>query len=194
MRLKGSVADFVVWTDDPLFRDRLLHMGWRIAADGSLSRGLPSTDDTPRIFSNFKRHLKAMILQSARAAPIPWDALEVFLVRVQDVRLDWWLYGSGGLAVRGINIVPGDLDFAVNDPHLTAAVLRDLLVEPVTHHRKWVAEWSGRAFAGALLEWVADARPTGRPEPTTQESAMRRHLEDVDWRGWRLKVPRCEPS
>ena len=81
------------------------------------------------IFQNFTSHIVEMIEQSARLRPIPWDAaLEEFIDRVQPTRLRWWLYASGALAVRGLDIQPGDLDLAVDDTWLAGAALSDILV------------------------------------------------------------------
>jgi hypothetical protein len=112
--------------------------------------------------------------------------------RTADSGLRWWLYGSAALAVRGIDIEPGDLDLAVDDPWLVGALLDDLLVEPVTVLDKWVADIGGRAFHGALIEWLAGAHPTGLTPPSEQEPAAGAQLEIIPWRGRRVPVPRLE--
>jgi hypothetical protein len=51
-----------------------------------------------------------MVLQRARIVPIPWeDALLEFLRRVGRSDLRWWLYGSAALALRGLDVEPGDV-------------------------------------------------------------------------------------
>ena len=90
------------------------------------------------------------------------------------------------MAVRGLDIVPGDLDFAVNDPHLAADLLADVLVEPVTHHDRWVAEWTGRAFSGALIEWAA--RPRDHPDALEQSTEVGAQLDKVVWRSNEVPV------
>lgn len=179
-----------MWTDRPLYGERIVHMGWQPAGDGSFVRRLTASDDVDRVFANFQRHLEVMVLQNARLIEIPWEhALETFVTRVEGTELDWWLYGSGALAVRGLAVVPGDLDFAVNDAQLVGRLFGDLLVEPVTYLADWVAPWIGRAFDRALFEWQACAHPTGRYEPTEQEPAVRDRLEIVYWRGHEVLVP-----
>jgi hypothetical protein len=139
------------------------------------------------IHQRFRTHLEEMVLQSARLRPIRWeDALQAFLDRTKGTPLSWWLYGSGAIAVRGLDIVPGDLDFAVSDPHLAADLLADLLVEPVTHHDSWVAEWTGRAFAGALIEWASNPRDV--PEAFEQGRHVAAQLDRIQWRDEEVPV------
>ncbi len=85
--------------------------------------------------------------------PGAWEeTLDLFLRRVKGTPLRWFLYGSGALAVRGIDVQPGDLDFCVNDAHLAGGIFDDLLVEPVTTMTGWIADCGARAFAGCLFE------------------------------------------
>jgi hypothetical protein len=187
LRVVGRVAEFVVTTADPTFQDRIVHMGWQPADADVFVRRFAADNDVERIHENFARHLAEMLLQSARLRRVRWeDALQTFLDRVDGSRLSWWLYGSGALAVRGFDVDPGDLDFAVGDAHHAGLLFEDLLVEPVTRHDGWVAEWTGRAFTGALFEWLAI--PFDR-EPHEQGSAAAHRLETVDWRGRQVLVP-----
>lgn len=129
-------------------------------------------------------------MQSARRSPVRWrEALEVFLARTEGSRLRWFLYGSGALAVRGIEVGPGDLDFWVDDAQLAGALLEDLLVEPVTAMTGWIADSGGRAFAGCLLKWIAGVHAdVDEPEPHEQGPAAAARLEHVRWRGHDVPV------
>jgi len=84
------------------------------------------------------------------------------------------------------------LDLVVDDAGarcLDEALLDDL-IEPVVSVEGWVCDWFGRAFPGALIEWVggvderADQPASGDFGPI---AASRR--ETVSWRGHRLHVP-----
>ncbi|MEV6629143.1 hypothetical protein AB0M54_00115 [Actinoplanes sp. NPDC051470] len=190
LRIDGDAAHFVVTTADPVGRERLLHMGWQAIGDGVFDRVLSARGDVARIHATFGRHLRQMVRQSARLEPVRWEiALEEFLGRVDGTGLHWWLYGSGALAVRGITVEPGDLDFAVDDAQHAGRIFEDLLVEPVTGPLDWVARWIGRAFHGALFEWSAEA--VAEPPNEFGDWAARR-LEVVEWRGRRIAVPRLE--
>ncbi len=193
LRFDGDWVYFVVRTDDTLSEGRLIKMGWSRVEDGLFSRRLSTADHVERIFENFSSHLEEMIQQSARRRPIPWDeGLLEFMDRTEDSGVQWWLYGSAALAVRGIDIEPGDLDLAVDDPWLVGALLDDLLVEPVTRLDNWVADVGGRAYHGVLIEWLAGAHPTGLTPPSEQEPATSSYLEVIAWRGRGVPVPRLE--
>src|SRR5207248_7634709 len=115
LRLADAYAEYVVTTSHPIYRDRIVHMGWRQSTGDTFVRTVAATSDIERIYENFKRHLEEMLLQSARMSPVHWgDALEEFLRRVAGTGLRWWLYGSGALAVRGLDVDPGDLVLAVD--------------------------------------------------------------------------------
>jgi hypothetical protein len=103
---------------------------------------------------------------------------------VRGVDLKWWLSGSAALAVRGIDVAPRDLDFAVADAHALERLLQDALVEPVTRMHDWVATWFGRAFLGALVEWVSVVQTPffdGNGLEQGEEAGSR--LELVNWEG-----------
>jgi hypothetical protein len=55
-----------------------------------------------------------------------------------------------------------------------------------------VAEWGGRAFHGALFEWVANVDPALDAEPHEQGRAAASRLETVTWCGHRVRVPPLE--
>jgi hypothetical protein len=188
----STQVDFVVRTGLPLYRDRLVKMGWRPEDEpGSFARRLDDAPDIEAIVERFARHIETMVRQSARLEPIDWRrGLAELADRAEHSNLRWWLYGSGALAVRGLAIEPGDLDVHVNDAYLAGRLMSDLLVEPVTHMGGWVADAGGRAFAGVTVEWLAGAHPTGLDPPHEQEESVADHLELVSWHGRQIPVPR----
>ncbi len=193
LKRRRGATEFIVFTNDALYKARIVKMGWHRIGEGSFARQVSANGDVARIFANFSYRLVEMVEQSARQRPVLWDvALEEFVDRVQETDLHWWLYGSAALAVRGIDIDPGDLDLVVDDPFLAGDLLTDLLVEPVTRAGNWVAKWTGRAFHGALIEWLSDAHPTGSSPPREQEPAAAAYLERIVWRGRTVTVPRLE--
>lgn len=111
--------------------------------------------------------------------------------RVEGVGIDWWLYGSAALAVRGRAVRPGDIDIHVDDASALGRLLDDWLVTPVERMRGWVAAEHGRAFQGAVVEWIA------RPDPAQDDPAAPREqgplieprIEVVRWRGHAVRVP-----
>jgi hypothetical protein len=187
VEIRGDRAIYKVGTSNPLYKDRLLHMGFASRKD-QFTRNLSASGDVWRIHSNFARHLEEMLLQSARLRSVPWEeTLELFLRRVEGTPLRWFLYGSGALAIRGIDVQPGDLDFWVNDAHLAGRIFEDLLVEPVTTITGWIADCGARASAGCLFEWMAGVHPA--PMPHEQGLIAQSRLESVRWRDRIVPIP-----
>lgn len=128
-------------------------------------------------FANLARHLPTMVDQHRGAAPVPWeDCLMALLDRIRDRGIRWALIGTAALAVRGIEVRPGDIDIVTDEAGAAALAerCRDVLVFPVV-------DWPGlglfgRAFSGARLEWLAN-------EPWWQ-----RCRETVSWRGSSIAV------
>ncbi|HWA66015.1 MAG TPA: hypothetical protein VG899_06545 [Mycobacteriales bacterium] len=191
LRDVGTQVEFVVRTDVARYQERLPKMGWwPSSAPGTFTRRLDRSADVAEIFGRFTSRVELMIQQSLREVAIDWQAgLVEWVGRVQDSGLRWWLYGSGALAVRGVDVTPGDLDLHVSDASLAGRLLADLLVEPVTELTGWVADRGGRAWHGVLIEWLSDAHPSGADPPHEQEPAAGDHLEHVVWRGLTIPVP-----
>ena len=149
----GDRVEFIVRTDVPAYQARLPKMGWQPGGGpGSFTRRLDDAPGSEAIFARFTRHVETMIRQSARLERADWETgLAELAGRAEGSGLRWWLYGSGALAVRGLSIEPGDLDVHVSDAALAGRLMADLLVEPVTRMRGWVADAGGRAWAGILV-------------------------------------------
>lgn len=190
VEIRHGRAIYEVRTGDPLYQERLEHMGFPPAGADRFVRRLSATGDGLRTHANFARHLQEMLLQSARRHPVPWwQALKVFLERVEGNQLHWFLYGSGALAVRGIDVRPGDLDFWVDDAQLAGTLFEDLLVEPVTTMTGWIAGRGGRAFSGCLIEWIAGVHAdVDEPEPCEQGPTAAARLEHARWHGHDVPV------
>src|SRR5438094_1225846 len=193
MRTKFGHIEFVVVTDEQDFQDVLPGLAYSPGTQGEYSRRFPAANDAERIYANFAQCAAALLAQTARRQPAPWEAaLEQLAVTLDGAGVRWFLIGSSALAVRGIPVTPRDIDFVVDDHHRTADALADSLIEPPLFDadRKWIAAWFGRTFLGARVEWVADVYPDldewGWPNeigPTAVSS-----LEGVSWRGRELIV------
>jgi len=192
-RTTDGRAYFVVADLDEAYHDSVRHLGFQPVEDG-WARAFPA--DSPhldRAYENFARCAEEYILQRAEARPVPWQrALETFLRLVEGRPIIWWLVGSAALAVRGFNVVPGDLDLNVDDAgaHLLGDALLDYLIEPVTPVQGWFCNWFGRSFPGACLEWVGgvDGR-ADTPQVTDFGPVAARRAEHVLWNGYRVPVP-----
>jgi hypothetical protein len=181
---------FVLTAVDPELRQAAAALGFDQVGD-TFVRTFP--EGAPRLgeaWRNFARHAEAMLSQTASGVA-PWDeALIAFLERVDGV--DWWLAGSGALAVRGVDVSPRDLDVITDagGAQRLGELLADALVEPVFATDGWVARWWGRAFLGARVEWVAEVAPSvDDPDPADFGPVAAANLERVGWRGHELLVP-----
>jgi hypothetical protein len=192
-RHRGAVR-FVVSTTTAIYQDRLTHLGYlRCGADDRFAtRWFPATPDVERHYEHFAASIETMILQRAGLAPVPWeDALAEFLRRVEGSGLTWWLYGSAALAVRGLAIEPGDIDITVSNAPAAGRLLDDLLVTPVERATGWVANYTGRAFCHAIVEWLSEPHADfdDPSAPHEQGPHIASALEVVDWRGHAIAVP-----
>lgn len=104
----------------------------------------------------------------------------------------WRLCGSAALAVRGVSVIPRDLDLVVADADAVAvgSLLADGLIEPVCPARWPISEWWGRAFLHARVEWVGGVTPAADdPHISDYGPVAAGNLETVRWRDWEIRVP-----
>jgi hypothetical protein len=122
----------------------------------------------------------------------PGSALEALLQRLAPYHLCWWLIGSAALVVRGIDVLPGDLDLVVDDTGalLLEEVLFDSLVGPVEDARGWIGTWFGRAFLQSRIEWAGGIREDVDEQGVTEFGPVAAgRLESISWYGYQMRVP-----
>jgi hypothetical protein len=184
---------FVAKTRDPLYQDRLEHLGYPGVGGARFATAwFPSSPGVSAYYERFASSIEQMVLQSARLVPVPWeDALLEFLRRVEGSSLRWWLYGTAALAVRGLDVEPGDVDVNVDDAALAGRIFDDVLVTPVQELQGWAARYVGRAFDGAIVEWLSEpyAENDDPARPYEQGPFVADRLETVEWRGQLVHVP-----
>jgi hypothetical protein len=75
-------------------------------------------------------------------------------------------------------------------------VFDDLLVTPVERMDGWVAAFTGRAFCGAIVEWLAGphAALDDPAAPHEQGPFVADRIETVRWRGHDVPVPPLSAS
>jgi hypothetical protein len=169
----GTTAEYRLRPADPDLGGLLASMGFA-PQDGVYVRSFPDSDDMPRLFERFTAHVDEMIRHKRRDVPAPWEAALDLVAERLSGAVGWWLSGSATLALQGYGVEPRDLDLVVEDASRAGELLHDVLIEPVRRMEGWVADWHGRAFDQALIEWVAGLHaPAGRLEP-------------VLWRGRRI--------
>jgi hypothetical protein len=193
LRLDGARTLFVVRTDEPDYRRALRQLAFT-EEEGTFVRAFPS--EAPRLhesYVRFKRTIDEVLAQAAGRTITPWeDALEATSLRLSAERVAWFLVGSAALAVRGIEVVPRDLDLVVGDPEAATEAFRNVETEPVTVNRPgaWIARWFGRAFVHARVEWIADVDPAADSfaAPNDYGAEAESRLETVRWHDHDLQL------
>ncbi len=195
-RTVGDSTSFVIAGLDPAYHQAARDL-YYTPAEGGYAKTFPA--DAPhleRIYRHFASCAEEMVLQAARARPIPWArALAAFLDGVAHEPLNWWLAGSAALAVRGLEVVPGDLDIITDarGAQRLGELFLEHLVEPVLPSGGWISDWFGRAFLHARLEWVGDVhRDVDVSLPTDFGPVAAGRLEVVAWQGREIRVPPLE--
>lgn len=197
MRLDRTDDDdrLVVRGDEPSFRTALRDLLFREESGGYVKH-FPRGSVTEEILARFEQVLPSLLRQTARLEPVPWEAaLHEAVRRLDGAGIDWWLAGSGALAVRGLAVQPRDLDLIVSgeDAARTATAFEDALTEPAVEVEGWFCRWFGRAWLGARVEWVAGVTDAAdRPEPSDFGLVAAAALSDVRWQGLVLRVPPLE--
>jgi hypothetical protein len=192
-RTEGATTYFVMAGLDPAYHEAARSLYYTPVRDG-FAKGYPAgTPHLEQIYAQFACWAPEMVLQAARARPIPWDsALSAFLEAIEGQAIDWWLAGSAALAVRGLDVVPGDLDLIVDGASALklGELLQDHLVEPVLPSSGWIGEWFGRAFLHARVEWVGDVHDdVDTPLASDFGPTAASRLEVVRWHGSAIRVP-----
>jgi hypothetical protein len=186
LRLVGDRAQFLVQTDEPAYRRSLAELMFEERADG-FARSFPANArGLHESYLRFKLTLQDVLDQAAGRRLPPWDeALDAVAERLRAARASWFLAGSAALAVRGIDIVPRDLDLVVADAPRAIEALGDVQTEPVSANRPgaWIARWFGRGFLHARVEWIADVDPAIDTYATPNEygPAAAARLDRVRW-------------
>lgn len=189
-RVDGRVH-FVVRTDMEAYASVLPRLAYAADGDGFVRRFDRFGPDIEQIYERFVDCIEELLEQIVLARPTPWeDALERTVSRLEAAGLDWFLVGSAALAVRGVDVAPGDIDIVTEDGEGTEDTFRDALIEPPVFDPTWIADWFGRAWLGARVEWAAAIHADLDTWRSPQESgpAARAALELVEWRGHVLPV------
>ncbi len=145
------------------------------------------------VVANWEQHGVAVVEQAVGLRPVPWvDALRSFLAAADRSDVWWFLVGSTGLAVRGLDVSPGDVDIATDGDGIRTLVqiFRDQLLAPVVDTHGWlISELEARLFMHARVDIVGNVRPAvddPQPRPFGPEAASR--IETVAWEGFEVPV------
>jgi hypothetical protein len=184
---------FVIRTDETDLQAVLPTLAYAQEADGKFIRRFPRNKLTPSIYERFSASVPALLAHTARREAPPWEnSLEHLHHLLAGANIEWMLGGSAALAIRGVKVIPRDIDFTVADQQATARALDHLLIEPpLKSNGRWIAEWFGRAWDGTRIEWAAETRPDLDDHDWTSDIGpdAERRAETVEWRGRCFRVP-----
>ncbi|MDQ1327658.1 MAG: hypothetical protein QG641_941 [Candidatus Poribacteria bacterium] len=195
-KTERGTTSFIISDLEPVHHDAVRSLYYSLMEEG-FAKSYPS--DTPHldhIYLNFEQYAEEMILQMVGVHSVPWDrSLLAFLQIIENEEVNWWLAGSAALAVRGIDVIPHDLDLVVDGASAIklGELLLDYLVEPVLPSHGWIADWFGRAFLYARLEWVGNVSDSVDSTDVTDFGPIAgSHLEVIDWHDKKIHVPPLE--
>jgi hypothetical protein len=190
---RGGEDAFVIRTDETDFQSVLPTLAYAAEGKEEFVRRFSPSRLTPAIYERFSVCVPALLAHTARHERPPWESS---LAQLHDLLagdgIEWMLGGSAALAIRGVRVIPRDIDFTVADQPATARALSDWLIEPpIKFNGRWIAEWFGRAWDGTRIEWAAETRPDLDEHEWTSDigpDAVRR-AEPVTWHGLQFQVP-----
>lgn len=195
-KTEGAAVYFIISEADPKYHDAIRHLYYE-EENNDFAKSFPS--DAPHIdkcYNNFERHIEQIILQMAGVQSVPWDkALLAYLKKIGVENIDWWLCGSAALAVRGIDIMPHDIDVITDEAgaYRIGEILQDHLFEPIVDTQGWICRVFGKAFLYAVIDIAGGMdESVDKPEPSDFGPVAASHLETVKWRGYELRVPPLE--
>ncbi len=189
----GATTSFVILDAEPAYHEALRDLYYLPEDEGFSKHFAADTPELDDIFRHFERSAEAMVQQAAGQARVPWEGvLERLLEVTQGQNVDWCLVGSAALAVRGLDVSPGDVDLITSEQGAEDldGLLHDHRIEPLQRSEGWIWRSFGRAFLGGRLEWVGGVNDgADRPEVSDFGPEALSRLEVVRWRGVEIKVP-----
>ncbi|HRF48730.1 MAG TPA: hypothetical protein PLC98_13970 [Anaerolineales bacterium] len=189
----GAMASFRIVEAEPAVHEALIALYYQPDGMGFSKQFAADTPDLDAIFRRFAQSAEALVRQAAGHEPVDWEViLERLLERARGHDVDWCLVGSAALAVRGLDVHPGDVDLVTSErgAEQLEALLHDLMIEPLQRSEGWIWRSFGRAFPGGRLEWVGGVNDgADQPEVSDFGPTALARLETVRWRGVEIKVP-----
>lgn len=189
----GKETFFIISDPEPAYKAAVGRLCHRQVDEGFAWVYQTNSPEILRIYENFERYAPIMVLQKARACAVPWRlALLAFLEIIDGHDIDWFLAGSAALAVRGLDLIPGDLDLVV-DPagaRQLRALMLDYLLEPPVQVPEFLGVEFCSAFLHVRIEWASCLhQPAHAGFLNEFFLPASRSLETVNWRGFQLRVP-----
>lgn len=156
----------------------------------------PGTLFFERAVANLRQGLDEMVRQRIGKTPADWPAtFRDLLSRAEQARVQLAVVGSVALAVRGVDVHPGDIDVmtTMEGADALGESYQDTLVVPVATTPGF-GRW-GRAFTGGIrVEWLGKpARVQEGPWPlAAAEWSVASPFDEIRWENRSLRVPPLE--
>lgn len=149
-----------------------------------------------KIMSRYEKYAKEMFDQLGYFSDVPWEkGLEDFCSYMQKANIDWWLTGSCAACIRGIKLQPHDIDIMVDsrDIPVLTEILQGILIEPIVDTNGWLTKDFGVVFNHCRIDIASDpSKILDDPEPVDCGPYAKKHLEEVMWNKFRIKIPPVE--
>ena len=130
--------------------------------------------------------------------PTPWKkALFDFSREMDDKNIDWWLTGSCAVCIRGISLQPHDVDIMVDSSDVSriSDIFSDYLIEPIVDTNGWLTKDFGVIFKHSRIDIASDPQIVlDDPEPIDCGPYANANLEEVNWKGFSIRVPPLQLS
>lgn len=153
-------------------------------------------DNIEKVKINFKNYAEEMFLQMGYFKKVQWESsLLAFINKVNGYDIDWWLTGSCALCVRGISVIPHDIDIMLNSKDINKIkyIFSDYIVEPIIPTKGWVVDYFGALFLDTRIDLAFDPQEfVDKPEPSDFGLYAMKNIEKVMWNGNIIKVPPLE--
>lgn len=144
------------------------HMAWK-KNDNKFLLSYPlnafsNQEEKELISGNFNRLGQAMFESSL--VGFDWKKpLKIIAQKFNENKIEWYIVGSIGDVIRGVDVQPFDIDLVVHTRDYSKAKdicyanFSDSIVAPFTNNHELFLRYFGRLFlAGAMVEVVADER------------------------------------
>lgn len=149
-----------------------------------------------KIKAYYLNNAEKMFSQLGYFSHVPWEAaLYEFISKIAGSGIDWWLVGSCATCIRGIKMNPHDVDIFIDskDVDKLNELFKDYIIEPIINTNGWLTKDFGVLFLHARIDIATDPHPClDNPEPVDCGPYARNNLEEVTWKGYKIKVPPVE--
>jgi hypothetical protein len=178
---------------DPARRAALDRLGF---PPDTLHRYPPGTRYFDRAVANLRRAAEEMARHDIAATPASWSPpFRDLLGRAERARVPLAVIGGVALAIRGVDVHPGDIDVLTTPEGADALAesYRDVLIVPLATAPGFGR--FGRAFTdGIRVEWLGNpARIQQGPWPLAAAAwSIASPFEEIRWEDHLLRVPPLE--